>query len=140
MNSNKIIGFGLGLVGSILAWQTGIALAQYFHENGTDQLLKLLLDPEHSLRLMCAMSAFLAGLAALTERNGGAWLAGFSSALLFIQTMSLVAGHGSIHTWESEAVFLIILTGLFLAMVVAGRRTDAQAAKQVAARLRPATA
>lgn len=126
MDIRKMAGFALGLFGTFLAWQTGIALAQYFHSHGTEELLKLLFDPEHSLRLISAMAAFLAGLAALTERKGGAWLAGFATALLTIQTMALMAGHGAIHNWRNEAVFLIILTCLFLTIVATSRKNKAK--------------
>jgi len=123
MELRKVTGFVLGLVGAFLMFQTGVSLAQYFHANGTAQFSNLLFDPEHSLRLISAMSAFLAGLAALTERKGGAWLAGFAAALLLIQTLALMGGHGHVHTWQREAVFLIILTCLFLSMVVAKGET-----------------
>ena len=124
----KMAGFALGLFGTFLAWQTGIAIAQYFHAGGAEHLTSLLFDPENSLRLISAMAAFLAGLAALTERKGGAWLAGFATALLTIQTMALMAGHGSVHNWQSEAVFLIIMTCLFLTVVSTSRKSaEAQA-------------
>jgi len=119
MNMQKAAGIGLGLFGSVLMWQTGIGLAQFFHADGTARLTNLLFDPQHSMRLLCAMAAFVAGLAALTEREGGAWLSGFASALLLLQTLALLGGHGSIVSWEQEAVFLIILTCLFLTLVVA---------------------
>ncbi len=125
MDVKKAAGFALGLVGAVLMWQTGIALAQYFHANGTAQFSLLLFDPQHSLRMISAMAAFLAGLAALTEREGGAWLSGFAAALLLLETLALLGGHGSVFAWQSEAVYLIILTSLFLTMVVAkntGRR------------------
>lgn len=119
MNLRKVAGFALGLVGTFLMWQTGVFLAQYFHANGATQFSRLLFDPQHSLRLISAMAAFLAGLAALTERRGGSWLAGFSASLLLIETLALMGGHGSVHAWQSEAVYLILLTGLFLTVVIA---------------------
>jgi hypothetical protein len=123
MDIRKIAGFALGLFGTFLAWQNGILVAQYFHANGTSDIARILFDPEHSLRFISALAAFLAGLAALTERRGGAWLAGFSAALLMLQTLALMAGHGSVHAWQNEAVYLVIMTCLFLTMVVAkGKR------------------
>lgn len=118
MNIRKMTGFALGLFGALLMWQSGIALAHYFHANGTEDFARLLFDPEHSLRMLSAMAAFLAGLAALTERQGGAWLAGFAACLLFIQTLAMLGGYGSVHKWQTEAVFLIMATCLFLALVV----------------------
>ena len=118
MDIRKMTGFALGLFGALLMWQSGIALAHYFHANGTDDLVRLLFDPEHSLRMLSAMAAFLAGLAALTERQGGAWLAGFSASLLLVQTLAMLGGYGSVHNWQTEAIFLILITCLFLALVV----------------------
>lgn len=118
MDIRKMTGFALGLFGAFLMWQSGIALAHYFHANGADELVRLLFDPEHSLRMLSAMAAFLAGLAALTERKGGAWLAGFSASLLLVQTLAMLGGYGSVHNWQTEAVFLILITCLFLALVV----------------------
>lgn len=130
MDIRKIAGFALGLFGTFLAWQNGILIAQYFHANGTDDFARALFDPEHSLRFISALAAFLAGLAALTERRGGAWLAGFAAALLLLQTLALMAGHGSVHNWHNEAIYLVILTCLFLTMVVAkGKRLKEDAAK-----------
>ncbi len=118
MDVTKITGFALGLTGAFLMWHTGVTLAGYFQANGTVQLMALLFDPEHSLRLISAMAAFLAGLAALTERKGGAWLAGIAAALLGVQTMAMLGGHGAVYAWQSEAIFLVILASLFLCMVV----------------------
>ena len=118
MEIKKLAGFALGILGTFLMWQSGVSLAQYFHANGTERLLSLMFDPEYSLRLISAMAAFIAGLAALTERQGGAWLAGFAAALLGIQTLALHGGHGNVHAWQHEAVYLVILTGLFLTIVV----------------------
>ncbi|MEM8617406.1 MAG: hypothetical protein AAGF20_10775 [Pseudomonadota bacterium] len=123
MDLKRITGFALGLIATFMMWQSGIALAQYFHAYGWSQFTALLFDPEYSLRLISAMAAFIAGLAALTERQGGAWLAGFASALLLIQTLALAAGHGHVHNWQNEAIYLSVMTCLFLALVVSnGRR------------------
>ncbi|MBR9836173.1 MAG: hypothetical protein GYB42_13565 [Alphaproteobacteria bacterium] len=126
MNLQRSAGLGLGLLGSFLMWQTGIGLAHFFYADGAERLLSLLVDPSHSMRLLSAMSAFLAGLAALTEREGGAWLAGFSTALLGLQTLALLGGHGSVVSWQQEAVFLIISTSLFLTLVVARGQAAAE--------------
>lgn len=129
MEIKKLAGFALGILGTFLMWQSGVSLAQYFHANGTERLSGLLFNPEYSLRMISAMAAFLAGLAALTERQGGAWLAGFAAALLGIQTLAVLGGHGHVFAWHHEAVYLIILTGLFLTIVVSqGPREDAEPA------------
>ncbi|MCF6328302.1 MAG: hypothetical protein L3J02_00660 [Henriciella sp.] len=129
MRIKKLAGFALGIFGTFLMWQSGVSLAQYFHANGTERLSSLLFDPEYSLRMISAMAAFIAGLAALTERQGGAWLAGFAAALLAIQTLAMLGGHGHVYAWHNEAVYLIILTGLFLTMVVSqGPAEDAEPA------------
>lgn len=123
----KSAGFCLGMVGTVLTWQCGIAVADFFATGGAAHLSALLFDSDYSLRTIAAMSAFLGGLAALTERRGGSWLAGLSSALFLVQTIALMAGKGSIHTWQHEAITLTILTALFLTLTVAqGSRLRAQ--------------
>lgn len=133
MDIRKMTGFALGLFGALLMWQSGIALAHYFHANGADDFTRLLFDPEHSLRMLSAMAAFLAGLAALTERKGGEWLAGFAACLLFVQTLAMLGGYGSVHKWQTEAVFLILVTCLFLALVVLNGSKQAKDEEQSAA-------
>lgn len=115
--TQKLTGAALGLVGTLLLWQTGAAIALYFQSAGLSDFNMVLFDPEYSLRLLSAMAAFLAGLAALTEKRGGAWLAGISSCLFGVQTLALVYGRGSVYYWQNEAVYLVILTSLFLALV-----------------------
>ncbi|MEM6534986.1 MAG: hypothetical protein AAF613_05025 [Pseudomonadota bacterium] len=123
----KCAGFCLGMVGTVLTWQSGIAVAHFFANDGAAHLSALLFDPNYALRTIAAMSAFVGGLAALTERRGGSWLAGLSSFLFLVQTMALMAGKGSIHTWQTEATTLTILTALFLTMTVAqGSRARAK--------------
>lgn len=114
----KVLGFGLGLFGTFLMWVTAVAVAQYFHAHGFSQFGRMLFDPEYALRLLSAMAAFLAGLAALTEREGGDWLAGLASGILLVQTMVIISNHGLLAAWPHEAVYLIVMTGLFLGLVV----------------------
>ncbi|MDJ0922207.1 MAG: hypothetical protein QNI84_13855 [Henriciella sp.] len=115
--TRKLTGAALGLVGTLLIWQTGAAIALYFQSAGFSEFNQVLFDPKYSLRLLSAMAAFIAGLAALTERRGGAGLAGLASCLFGVQTLAMVYGRGHVHHWQSEAVYLIILTALFLALV-----------------------
>lgn len=117
MDLRKICGFALGLFGAIVMWRSGMAVAEYFDANGTNDITRILFNPDYSLRMLAAMAAFLAGLAALTERHGGSWLAGLSACLLLIQTMAILGGRGSVYFWQSEAAFLIIVTCLFLNLV-----------------------
>lgn len=117
--NQKLTGAVLGLVGTLLIWQTGAATAIYFQSAGFSDFEMVLFNPEYSLRLLSAMAAFLAGLAALTEKRGGAWLAGLAACLFGIQTLALVYGRGAVHQWQNEAVYLVILTSLFLALVTA---------------------
>ncbi|MEM9938366.1 MAG: hypothetical protein AAFZ91_14975 [Pseudomonadota bacterium] len=116
--TKKWTGAALGLVGTLLIWQTGAAIALYFQSNGWSDFTMVLFDPEYSLRMLSAMAAFLAGLAALTEKRGGAWLAGLSSCLFGVQTLAMVYGRGSVYNWQDEAVYLVVLTSLFLALVI----------------------
>ena len=114
----KILGFGLGLFGAFLMWVSGVAIAQYFHAYGFSRLFQLLYDPEYALRMLSAMAAFLAGLAALTERKGGDWLAGLSAGMLLVQTFVIVSNRGLMAAWPNQGIYLIVMTGLFLSLVV----------------------
>lgn len=118
MTHDKLIGFSLGLIGAIFCWQSGISVALFFQAGGAAHLLMLLIDPDLALRTLTAMAAFLAGLAALTERRGGSWLAGLAMCIYFVQTMAMMSGQGEIESWYVEGVTLSILTALFLTLTV----------------------
>ncbi len=118
MTLYRFAGFVLGLAGAALMWQSGIAVMAFFDADGARRLSALLLDADFSLRTLAALSAFIGGLAALTERRGGSWLAGLSASIFLVQTVSFMGGHGSVEQWQQEAIYLTILTCLFLAMTV----------------------
>ena len=123
MKFRQLCGFLLGLIGTFFMWQAGAGIAQLLHAGVITNPFVEFLEPEYALRCLAAIAAFLAGLAALTEKRGGAWLAGISSFLFGILTINLVAKY-SIIAWRDEAVFLVVLTGLFLCLVVARREVD----------------
>lgn len=122
MTFNKILGFMLGMSGTFLMWNAGATLAFYAQLHGWGHLSELLFNPFYSLKVVAATAAFTAGLAALTERNGGSWLSGIASALLTVEAIAYLGGHGFVYTWKSEAIILMMMTGLFLAYVASGRK------------------
>ena len=122
MTLRQLCGFILGGVGTWLMWQAGTGLSQYISaSNGTVSLSQALFEPEHAMRILTAMAAFIGGLAALVEVRGGAWLAGISSFIFGILTFAMIANRADVSLWRDEAVYLIILTGLFLTLVVSRR-------------------
>lgn len=123
MNINKSLGFMLGMAGTFLMWQAGVTLAYYAQLNGWTNFSELIFNPIYALKVLAAMGAFIAGLAALTERNGGHWLAGMASCILAVTVIAYLGGHGHVHAWKSEAILLLMMTGLFLATIVRDRNT-----------------
>ncbi|MEQ8557623.1 MAG: hypothetical protein RIB03_04830 [Henriciella sp.] len=105
-------------------WQVGVGLAHFIHATLEVTLPSLLIEPEVSVRMMSALAAFLAGLAALTERKGGAWLAGISTFMFACVTIGLIQGRYSVAVWSDDYLYLSILTTLFLALVVLRREGD----------------
>ncbi len=119
MTTRQMIGFILGGFGVWLMWQAGVGMQQFIAEaDGAKSIQEALLVPKYALRVLAALAAFVGGLAALTERGGGAWLAGISSFIFGLTVFGLIAQRDHLAAWRSEAVILIVLTGLFLALVV----------------------
>ncbi|MEE2878195.1 MAG: hypothetical protein VX593_04245 [Pseudomonadota bacterium] len=124
MTIRQICGFCLGLLGTWFMWQVGVGLAHFIHATLNISLPAMLVEPEVTMRLMSAVAAFLAGLAALTERKGGAGLAGFSTFLFACVTIGLIQGRHDVSLWRDDYIYLSILTVLFLALVVLRRDSE----------------
>lgn len=124
----KICAFGLGLLGTIMVWQAGgIVARNTFSDVSFSQML---LDPSFSMRVMAGLSAFIAGLAALTETKGASWLSGISVFLLGVITAVLLLNKAvDLDAYRTELIMLIVMTCLSLAMVVA--RSQASLLAQV---------
>ena len=114
----KICAFGLGLLGTIAVWQAGGIIARNMLSDVT--FYDLLFDPSFSLRVLAGMSAFFAGLAALTEIRGASWLSGISAFLLgLIISVLLLNKAVDLDSYRTELIMLILMICLSLAMVVA---------------------
>lgn len=119
MTTRQLIGFILGGFGVWLMWQAGMGMQEYIqNSNGAKSIQEALLVPKYALRVLASLAAFVGGLAALTELAGGAWLAGISSFIFGLTIFGLLANRSDIAEWRSEAIILVVLTGLFLALVV----------------------
>ncbi len=132
MTLRQACGFVLGMVGVWLMWQTGLGIAAYLSAaDGAKSLTDVLFEPKYALRSLTAMAAFVGGLSALVEKNGGHWLAGISSFIFGILTFGLIANRADVSEWRNEAVILVIITGLFLTLVVSrkGGRDKEEAEK-----------
>lgn len=124
MRFRQFCGFGLGLLGTWFMWQVGVGLAHFIHANVNITLSALIIEPEVTLRVTSATAAFTAGLAALTERKGGAWLAGISTFMFSCVSFGVIQGRHNIAVWRDDYIYLSILTALFLALVVLRRDED----------------
>jgi hypothetical protein len=123
MTIRQVVGFILGGFGVWMMWQAGVGMQQYIETaDGAKSIQEALLVPKYALRVLAALSAFIGGLAALTEKAGGAWLAGISSFIFGMTVFGLIAQRDQIASWRAEAVLLVILTGLFLALVVSRKQ------------------
>lgn len=118
----KICAFGLGLLGTIMVWQAGGIIARNMVSDVT--LAQMLLDPSFSLRVLAGLTAFVAGLAALTETKGASWLSGVAVFFLgLIIAVLLLNKAVDLDEYRTELIMLIIMTCLSLAMVVARSQT-----------------
>ncbi len=129
MRFRQFCGFCLGLLGTWFMWQVGVGLAHFIHATFGVSFPGVLFDPQVMMRLMSAVAAFLAGLAALTERKGGAWLAGLSTFMFATVTIGLIQGRHDVSLWRDNYIYLSILTTLFLALVVLRREEDSEPSK-----------
>lgn len=125
MRFRQFCGFCLGLLGTWIMWQVGVGLAHFIHVTVEIEFPSALTQPEIMTRMMSALAAFLAGLAALTERKGGAWLAGISTFMFSCVAIGLIHGRHDIAVWRDDYIYLSIMTVLFLALVVL-RREDGE--------------
>ncbi|MGB3625298.1 MAG: hypothetical protein WA989_05715 [Henriciella sp.] len=123
MRFRQFCGFCLGLLGTWFMWQVGVGLAYFIHSTVHLTISGAIMEPDVMLRITSAMAAFLAGLAALTERRGGAWLAGISTFMFACVAFGLIQGRHDISVWRDDYIYLSILTILFLALMVLRRET-----------------
>ena len=116
MDQGKICGVIIGLLGGWLLWGAWTAVAQQLQlgSNFAD-----IFDPAFSIRVMAAIAAFVAGIAALIELKGGAWLAGIAAFLMGVLTISMIALGADKSLWQDEIIILFIMTALFLGIMVA---------------------
>ena len=124
MRLRQFFGFCLGLIGTWLMWQVGVGLAHFIHMTVSIDFPEAFGQPEIMARVLSALGAFLAGLAALTERKGGAWLAGISTFMFSCVTLGLIHGRHDISVWRDDYIYLSIMTVLFLALVVLRREEE----------------
>ena len=134
MDLRQFIGFLLGGFGIWMMWHAGVGMEQYISSaDGVKSVHDALFEPKYAMRILSALAAFTGGLAALTERNGGRWLTGICAFIFGLSVFTLIASKEIVADWASEAISLSVLTGLFLALVVArgraaetGPREDAE--------------
>ena len=130
MDQGKICGVFIGLLGGWLLWSAWSAISLQLQQGSG---LSDIFDVAFSLRVMSSIAAFIAGIAALIELKGGAWLAGIAAFLMGILTVAMIAMGADKTLWQDEIVILFIMTALFLGIMVArGQGTSEPAAGQAA--------
>lgn len=121
MDQGKVCGVIIGLLGGWLLWGAWSAIAIQMQSGSS---LSQIFDPAFTIRVMSSMAAFIAGIAALIELKGGAWLAGIAAFLMGILTIAMIALGADKSLWQDEIVILFIMTSLFLGTMVARGQVD----------------
>ncbi|MEO9969163.1 MAG: hypothetical protein ABJG15_04905 [Hyphomonadaceae bacterium] len=116
MDQGKICGVIIGLLGGWLLWGAWSAIS-YQLQNGSE--LGEIFDVAFSIRIMSSIAAFIAGIAALIELKGGAWLSGIAAFLMGVLTIAMIAMGADKALWQDEIIILFIMTALFLGTMVA---------------------
>jgi len=121
MDQGKICGVFIGLLGGGLLWTAWSAIS-YQLQNGSG--FEQIFDVAFSIRMMSALAAFVAGIAALIELKGGAWLAGIAAFLMGVLTIAMIAMGADKSLWQDEIIILFIMTALFLGTMVARGQSE----------------
>lgn len=124
MDQGKICGIAIGLLGGWLLWQVWSTVSFQTNELGI-AFGDVVSDPVFMMRILASLSAFIAGIAALTELRGGAWFAGIATFVMGILTFAMIAMGADKSLWQDEITYLFIMTALFLGIMVARSRTAA---------------
>ena len=123
MDQGKICGVIIGLLGGWLLWGAWSAIAQQL---GNGSSFNDIFDVAFSIRVMSSLAAFIAGIAALIELRGGAWLAGIAAFLMGVLTIAMIAMGADKSLWQDEIIILFIMTSLFLGIMVARGQSEMQ--------------
>lgn len=124
MDQGKICGAFIGLLGGWLLWGAWSAIVLQIQQGAS---ITSIFDIAFSIRVMSALAAFVAGIAALIELRGGAWLAGISAFLMGILTVAMITTGADKSLWQDEIIILFIMTALFLGIMVARGQAAAEA-------------
>ena len=121
MDQGKICGVIIGLLGGWLLWGAWSAIALQL---GNGSPMNEIFDVAFSIRVMSSVAAFVAGIAALIELRGGAWLAGIAAFLMGVLTIAMIAMGADKSLWQDEIIILFIMTALFLGIMVARGQSE----------------
>lgn len=126
MTRDKWCGIGIGVLGGWLLF--GVWEQIMFGIRGGATWTQIF-DAAFSLQFLAAMSAFVAGIAALTELKGGAWFAGIATFIMGVVTIGMIFTGVEKSLWQDQIVYLFAMTALFLGILVArGQSYGAQEA------------
>lgn len=116
MDQQKLCGIAIGLMGGWLLYGAYDVILAGLRAGAP---LTEILTAAFSLRFLAAMSAFIAGVAALTEVRGGAWFAGIATFVMGVLAVGMILFGVDKAVWQAEIINLFILTSLFLGTLVA---------------------
>ena len=116
MTQDKWCGIGIGVLGGWLLFGT---YQQFLIGIRDDISWVEIFTAAFSMHFLAAMAAFVAGIAALIELKGGAWLAGISTFIMGVLTIGMIFTGVEKTIWQDQIVYLFALTALFLGILVA---------------------
>lgn len=116
MDQGKICGIAVGLLGGWLLFGAWEAVLIGIRDNHS---WTMIFDAAFTLEFMASLTAFVAGIAALTELKGGAWFAGISTFLMGVLVIAMIFTGVEKTLWQNQIIYLFILTALFLGILVA---------------------
>ena len=129
MDQGKLCGIAIGVLGGWLFWQVWSTVSFQMTSLGLS-FSEIVFDPVFMMRLLAALSAFVAGIAALTELRGGAWFAGIATFVMGVLTFAMIAMGADKSLWQDEITYLFIMTALFLGIMVARSKVLAEEASK----------
>lgn len=121
MDQTKLCGAGIGLLGGWLLFGAIQTIATGLTSGSS---LWQTFDAAFSLRFLVALTAFVAGVAALSEVKGDAFLAGFATVFMGVLTLSMILTGVDKTVWRDEIIYLFILTALYLGILAAREKSE----------------
>jgi hypothetical protein len=122
MNTRNALACLLGGLGGWLMWQSfWIITGAVEASDGSQTLAQIVFNPEYTVRIIVAITAWICGLAAIVGENGRRLLIMLASFIFGVLVFGVIAYRVEMANWREEMIMMILLTGLALTMVIASQ-------------------